>query len=306
MDSHQTVRLGPGRHEGPDGEVCVMELASMLAGERFTDRPSSVCPLVGAVVRAYNDALDGRRRKDLYRFASEAVGTRGDFSLQRVRTDLALDYVREHRQPRLAEPDPDAGPEEVADYVLFAMARRPRSRIPRRRFDDRSHAEMLTLLERLIDTRPSPLFGELVEHAPEAIENGRGGEELFIGEFGQGGSEPGFELGAPGLDEGLPPFGQRREDYATVAVGAGAFDEAGMGEPVEHLGHGGWAEIGFVSELGRGHGLAVAQAEEQAVLSVAEERAPALLTTAHPPQSGHGRLEGPAQLLGGLARCAFG
>lgn len=305
MDSHQTVRLGPGRHDGPDGEVCVMELASMLAGERFTDRPASVCPLVGAVVRAYNDALDGRRRKDLYRFAADAVGTRGDFALQRLRGDLALDYVRERRQPRRKEPDRDAGPEEIADYVLFTMARRPRSRIPWRRFDDRAHAEMLGLLERLIDARPSPLFGELVEHAPEAVEYGSGGEQLFIGELGQGGAVPGFDLGSAGFDEGVPPFGERGEDYAAVAVGAGAFDEAGLSESVEHLGDRGWTEIGAVGELGGGQALAVAQVEQQAVLSVAEEPAPVLLAAAHSPQGGHRPLEGPAQLLGGLARCAF-
>src|SRR3977135_2923920 len=101
--SHQTVRLGPGRHDGPGGVVCVMELASMLAGERFSDRPSSVCPVVGALVRAYNDAVDARRRKDLYRFAADAVGTRGDFTLQRKRAELALDYVRECRRPRRSE-----------------------------------------------------------------------------------------------------------------------------------------------------------------------------------------------------------
>ena len=28
--------------------MCVMELASMLAGERFGDRPVSVCPVIGA------------------------------------------------------------------------------------------------------------------------------------------------------------------------------------------------------------------------------------------------------------------
>jgi hypothetical protein len=306
MDSHQTVRLGPGRHDGPDGEVCVMELASMLAGERFTDRPSTVCPQVGAIVRAYNDALDGRRRKDLYRFASDAVGTRGDFALQRTRAELALDYVRERRRPRMPEPDCDAGPEEIADYVLFSLARRPRSRLPRRRFDERSHGEVLTLLERLIATGGSPLFGELLEHAPQPVEYGCGGEEIVIRELGQGGTQPGLELCPPGFDEGAPPFGQRSENYAAVAVGAGAFDEAGMGEPVEHFGYGGWAEIGILGELGGGQALAVAQAEEQAVLSVAEEPASVLLAPAHPAQSGHRRLEGPAELLGGLARCAFG
>jgi hypothetical protein len=53
-----------------------MELASMLAGERFSDRPRSVCPVIGMVLRAYNDALDDDRRQDLYRYAASVVGTR--------------------------------------------------------------------------------------------------------------------------------------------------------------------------------------------------------------------------------------
>ena len=60
--SHQVVRLGRGKHSSPDQGACVMELASMLAGERFGDRPRAVCPVIGAFLRTYNDALDDDRR----------------------------------------------------------------------------------------------------------------------------------------------------------------------------------------------------------------------------------------------------
>jgi hypothetical protein len=53
----QTVRLARGRHRSAEDGACVMELASMLAGERFTDRPKSVCPVIAAFLRGYNDAL---------------------------------------------------------------------------------------------------------------------------------------------------------------------------------------------------------------------------------------------------------
>jgi hypothetical protein len=55
-----------------------MELASMLAGEKFTDSPRSVCPVVAAFMRAYNDAVEDTLRQDLYGFAARAVGTAGD------------------------------------------------------------------------------------------------------------------------------------------------------------------------------------------------------------------------------------
>src|SRR5437660_7606877 len=86
--SHQTVRLSAGKHPSPQSGVCVMELASMLAGEPFTDHPRSVCPVIATVLRAYNDALDDGRRQDLYRYASAAVGTRGDRELRERRFEL--------------------------------------------------------------------------------------------------------------------------------------------------------------------------------------------------------------------------
>jgi hypothetical protein len=75
--SHQTVRLARGKHFSPDRGVCVMELASMLAGEKFTDRPYAVCPVIGAFARGYNDACDAERRQALYGWAASAIGTRG-------------------------------------------------------------------------------------------------------------------------------------------------------------------------------------------------------------------------------------
>jgi len=75
--SHQTVRLSRGRHRTPQDGACVMELASLLAGERFSDYPASVCPLIGAFLRTYNDSVDDDRRADLYACAATVVGTGG-------------------------------------------------------------------------------------------------------------------------------------------------------------------------------------------------------------------------------------
>ncbi len=60
----------------------MMELASMLAGEPFSDSPRSVCPVVAAFLRHYNDRVDDSRRQDLYGFAAAAVGTREKESLR--------------------------------------------------------------------------------------------------------------------------------------------------------------------------------------------------------------------------------
>jgi hypothetical protein len=92
---HQVVRLGRGKHSSPDHGACVMELASMLAGERFSDRPRTVCPVIGAFLRTYNDALDDERRQDLYRYAADAVGTLGDAEVERRRAERCVEFTDE-------------------------------------------------------------------------------------------------------------------------------------------------------------------------------------------------------------------
>lgn len=52
-----------------------MELASILADEPFSDHPASVCPVVAAFLRSYNDHVDDQRRRDLFPYAAAAVGT---------------------------------------------------------------------------------------------------------------------------------------------------------------------------------------------------------------------------------------
>ena len=71
--SHQTIKLSRGRHSSPEHGACVMELASMLAGESFSDHPRSVSRPIASFLRGYNDLVDDRRRADLYRYAAEAV-----------------------------------------------------------------------------------------------------------------------------------------------------------------------------------------------------------------------------------------
>lgn len=83
--TYQTVRLSAGRHPSPQHGACVMELASMLAGEPFTDHPRSVSRPLASFLRGYNDMLGDERRQDLYRYAALAVGTSGCDELEAAR-----------------------------------------------------------------------------------------------------------------------------------------------------------------------------------------------------------------------------
>src|SRR5919204_6683976 len=94
--SHQTVRLARGRHASRHAGVCVMELASMLADEPFSDRARSISPTIGAFLRTYNDGLDDDRRQDLYPVAAAIVGTAGRRAVERERVYRCLAFAREH------------------------------------------------------------------------------------------------------------------------------------------------------------------------------------------------------------------
>src|SRR5918912_100823 len=91
--SHQTVRLARGRHASRQIGVCVMELASMLADEPFSDRARSISPTIGAMLRTYNDGLDDDRRQDLYAVAAAIVGTASTRAVERERISRCLEFA---------------------------------------------------------------------------------------------------------------------------------------------------------------------------------------------------------------------
>lgn len=147
--SHQTVRLSRGKHSSPHEGVCVMELASMLAGEPFSDRPRSVCPVIATFMRIYNDRLDDDRRQDLYAYAARVVGTGGagaEAVIERARACEVFAERMTQRRPRLIR--------------LLARRRRRQSPTPSAagvaaaralsRIDDEVHAMALAHIDLLI------------------------------------------------------------------------------------------------------------------------------------------------------------
>src|SRR3954447_26568905 len=97
--SHQTVRLSAGRHRSADAGVCVMELASMLAAERFSDRAATVSPVIGAFLRTYNDGIDDPRRQDLSPVAALIVGSAAARRIEDERASRCLGFARRLGQP---------------------------------------------------------------------------------------------------------------------------------------------------------------------------------------------------------------
>jgi hypothetical protein len=146
--THQTIRLGKGRHKSPEEGACVIELASMLAGEPFSDHPRSVCPVIAALLRRYNDSLDDRRRQDLYPYAAMVVDSRGSARLEHARTNHLLERVSKRPRRRWE------GLFGVAEQSLDTLAARVVQAVSRGGGD--AHRQILGLVEELLalDTRP--------------------------------------------------------------------------------------------------------------------------------------------------------
>ncbi len=150
--SYQTIKLSKGKHASPEDGACVMELASMLGGEPFTDHPATVCPVIGSFLRSYNDAIDEHRRQSLYEYASRVVGSRAGQRVQEARADRlaewADDVLRSRRTwflrsplralTRLRRPPIDA----VGPYAVHVIPKHT----------DQTHAAALALVDELLAT----------------------------------------------------------------------------------------------------------------------------------------------------------
>ena len=168
--NYQTIRLSKGKHAAPSEGACVMELASMLAGEPFSDRPAAACPVIGGFLRAYNDRIDDERRQDLYRYAALVVGSRGSAEVERAREQRCLEWAEERKRERSrplrwvtrASPavvDRRLGLDAAGTYAARSI----------RRHTDRTHVAALALVDELLamggDERTAPARAAVEEPA---------------------------------------------------------------------------------------------------------------------------------------------
>jgi hypothetical protein len=94
IGTYQTVRLSAGPHQGPGEGVCVLELASMLNDEPFSDHPRSVCPALREFLQGYNDGLPDRLRQQLFALASEIVDTHASPQVTAWRARLCVGWAK--------------------------------------------------------------------------------------------------------------------------------------------------------------------------------------------------------------------
>lgn len=67
--------LSAGKHRSPRTGGCFMEIASFLAGERWSDHPKCVDPSLGELARCVNDVMPDDRRSQLALMIPSVIGT---------------------------------------------------------------------------------------------------------------------------------------------------------------------------------------------------------------------------------------
>ena len=70
--------LSPGKHRNPRKGACFMELASYLAGERWSDHPACTHSLLASVARLVNDHTSDEGRPLLAELIPSVIGLTGD------------------------------------------------------------------------------------------------------------------------------------------------------------------------------------------------------------------------------------
>lgn len=70
--------LSRGRHRNPRRGACFMEMASVLAGERWSDHPRCTHPLLAELARLVNDCTSDAHRSELAELVPSVIGLTGD------------------------------------------------------------------------------------------------------------------------------------------------------------------------------------------------------------------------------------
>lgn len=108
----ERFKLSKGAH-GTEfkGEACVKELQTIAMGERFSDKPACISPIIDRLEIALNERLPvGEQRDRLLPFAYRALGTRGD-GRDEERRQMCNEWLLHYALPTLLD---KAGKTEVA------------------------------------------------------------------------------------------------------------------------------------------------------------------------------------------------
>ncbi len=132
--------LAAGKHRRPGKGACFMELASYLAGERWSDHPRCTHPLLASLARSVNDLTSDRGRSRLAQLIPSVIGMAGE--------DLRIDATVALRAACTALPVASAERQRVLAVAVLSADRRLAD------LDGRSPANLLASSRAALESAP--------------------------------------------------------------------------------------------------------------------------------------------------------
>ena len=100
-----SIDLLKGTHLPNDGK-CALEAVAWLAGEKHTDHPVCVSPVLADFCRSWNDNLDDANRQKLKPYLARLIGTAGDAKADELRAWMAMDWLTRECGPAFMDLTP--------------------------------------------------------------------------------------------------------------------------------------------------------------------------------------------------------
>ena len=129
--------LKSGSHASFEEGACVMEAVAFVAGEPHSDHPACASRVIGAFLRAWNDAMNHDDRQMLKPLVPRLIGTAATDAIELRRSYMALDWHCRVSAPawlRLAGLTAEAAAvEATAPIVDGASARQAQDALDRAR-----------------------------------------------------------------------------------------------------------------------------------------------------------------------------
>ena len=109
--------LSSGAHDTPKDGACIMEMASYMAGEEWSDQPQCVHTVLSTAARSVNDALGDDARQRLLPLLMRFLDTNTTpyEALEPVLREAHADLA--HRHPDIPFPGRGADDEEIAAWL---------------------------------------------------------------------------------------------------------------------------------------------------------------------------------------------
>ncbi len=118
------IILKAGGHAAREQAVCAMEAVAWLAGEPHSDHPSCACPVIGALMRSWNDAIttDEKRTALLKPLLPLLLNSKSTPEVELRRSYLAFDWLARVQAPAWLDLSPTLKPHADTLRALAPLA----------------------------------------------------------------------------------------------------------------------------------------------------------------------------------------